>query len=355
MFFKNKKPSIPPEQRPRRSVASQSTQRSNLRDGAEQLAASAKSGPAGGGRIGRSRASESRRAAPARLRNTNQVYSYRSSRSQRQETLGRITPEQAEAASQWKERLSWVRSMPRIIALLVVLLVLISILRLDTRATVAPMDDAKGQVFLRSLRTYEDAVQHILAGSLLNRNKITVNTAQISDEIKRQFPELKTVSVSLPLSGSRPIVYIQPAVPALVLSATNGAIYVIDTDGKALITSNQVPDQDALRLPVVIDESGIVIAAGKVALPSSSVAFIREVVGQLEAKRVSVQSLSLPSGASELRVRVSGKAYYIAFNLHGDAREEAGVYLAVRRELDLKHVTPAVYIDVRVPNKAYYK
>lgn len=284
-----------------------------------------------------------------------QVYSYRASRSQRQEVFGRIAPDKAERIKAWRERLLWLKSTPRLLALLVLLLVVGLLLRLDSRASVIPMDDAKGQVFLRSLPAYEEAVQRIFAGSFLNGNKLTVDAAQISADIKKQFPELKTVAISLPLTGSRPVVHVQPTVPALIMTTRSSGVFVIDTAGKAVITGNQVPDFSKLKVPVVVDESGINLNTGEIALPAKNVAFITEVVGQLKAKEVAISSLTLPAATSELQVRVEGQPYYVKFNLHGNAREEAGTFMAVKQKLEADRKIPAEYIDVRVPGKVYYK
>lgn len=284
------------------------------------------------------------------------MYSYHAVRSQRQEALGRVTPDKAERVKQWRERLGWLRSTPRLLVIFAVGVGVALVLRLDSRATVVPLDEAKGQVFLRSLHTYETAVHRLLASSPLNTNKITVDASRISTEIKRQFPELQTVAISLPLSGSRPVVHIQPAVPVLILATRQNGLYVVDTTGKALISGNQVTGLDKLKLPVVQDESGLVLTPGAIALPARSVAYITEFVGQLHAKQLTITSLSMPAAASELQVRVKGAPYYIKCNLQGDAREEAGRYLAIREKLNADgKKAPAEYIDVRVPNRVYYK
>jgi hypothetical protein len=283
-----------------------------------------------------------------------QVYSYRASRSQRQETLGRASPEQTQQAKLWKERFKWLQSMPRIFGALVILLIVVMLLRLDSHAAVVPMDNTKGQVFLRSLQTYEEAAARIFSASWLNGNKLTINTAQVSRDLVRQFPELKTVSISLPIAGNRPVVYVQPATPALVLTS-KGSICIVDTDGKALITGNQVPELDKLKLPVISDESGLAINPGTIVLPQSSVSFISEVVGQLKAKELPIQSLTLPAEVSELHLKLEGESHFVKFNLHGNAREEAGAFLATRQHLKATAKSPVQYIDVRVPGRAYYR
>jgi hypothetical protein len=139
------------------------------------------------------------------------------------------------------------------------------------------------------------------------------------------------------------------------LQTTAGGAFVIDSRGRALIATSQVPQISKLNLPVVADQSGLDVSLGKLALPSRTVAYITEVVGQLNAQHITVTSITIPAGTSALEVRIQGAKYLIKFNLHGDARAEAGTYLAVIAQLNREHKVPAAYIDVRVDGRAYYK
>jgi hypothetical protein len=85
------------------------------------------------------------------------------------------------------------------------------------------------------------------------------------------------------------------------------------------------------------------------------VAFIQEVAGQLKAKNMAIDSLTLPALADELDVRVKGLPYFIKFNIQANPRQSAGAFLAAKQHLDSQHVTPSQYVDVRVEEKAYYK
>jgi hypothetical protein len=109
------------------------------------------------------------------------------------------------------------------------------------------------------------------------------------------------------------------------------------------------------KLVVVQDQSALAVTAGASALPSDDIGFITEVIGQLAAKNLHVSSLVLPGGVRELDVRIEGAPYTVKFNLRGDARVEAGAFMAVKQQLERENKTPGSYIDVRVDNKAYYR
>lgn len=221
---------------------------------------------------------------------------------------------------------------------------------------VVPVADAGGrQALLRAQSTYQQAAQAIFGSSLANTNKLTVNTARVAEELTRQFPELEQVSVTLPLFGRQPVVYVQPAKPVLLFRASNGGVFVLDKNGRAVMDASLAKGLDKLGLPVVEDRSGLPVTAGSSALPSGNIAFITEVVGQLKAKKLKISSLTLPAGTSQLDVRIEGVRYYVKFNLRGDARAEAGAFLAVKKHLERSRKTPNSYVDVRVENKAYYR
>lgn len=285
------------------------------------------------------------------------TYLYHSSRSLRPDDetgLGRnlrpeaILDERARALSDRPRRL--------VTALLTLLMIacIAGSLYLGGSVTVVTVgEEAASKTFLRDRKVYEDAANAAF-GSLLNRNKITVNTNRISGDLERRFPELQAVTISLPVIGSKPVVYVHPSPPKLIFVA-GGGTYLLDGKGRALITGNQVPSLESLHVPVVNDQTGLPVELGSVVLPEATVSFIGEVVGQLNAKGITTTSLILPPGSTELYVKMDGADYYVKYDLHGNAREEVGAYLAVRRYLEASGKVPNEYIDVRVVNKVYYR
>jgi hypothetical protein len=220
---------------------------------------------------------------------------------------------------------------------------------------VALADNGQAQALLRSEETYRQAAHVILGSSFANTNKLTLDTARVAATMQKQFPELDEVSVTLPLIGHRPAIYIQPARPALLVKTPDGELFVVDTAGRALIGASQVRKIDKLGLDVVDDQSGLKVVLGRTLLPSGNVEFITEVLGQLKAKHVRITALILPQATNELDVKIEGQPYIVKFNIRGDAREEAGAFLAVKQYLEHQGKQPTSYIDVRVDNKTYYR
>lgn len=284
-----------------------------------------------------------------------QVFSYHANRSVRDTSQMRdvsLAGQEGLPASR-KRTFLWLNRLPRIAALLLFIVIAAFCLQISSEARVVPVSTSAGEVFLRDAEVYNDAARNAFR-SAANSNKITVNAEKITTDMQQQFPELKAVSISLPFIGNKPTVYIQPAVPKLILVAKDG-MFVLDANGRALITGNQVLKLEELEIPVVTDESDVRMKVGDIVLPRSAVAFVSEVVGQLRSKGIAPSSLKLPPGTNELHMGLQGVGYYIKFNIHGDAREEAGRYLAAREYLQFQKKLPGEYIDVRTENRVYYR
>jgi hypothetical protein len=203
--------------------------------------------------------------------------------------------------------------------------------------------------YVQSTDVYAAAAHTILGSALTNRSKLTINLAGTAQSMERQFPELQVVSVGVPLIGSRPVVYIQVANPSLVLQTGNGN-YALNKSGIVLAQLRSIPTQ----IPLVVDQSNQTPKPGKQYLPSSTVAFVDTVAFQLSAAHVDVSTYVLPANAPyELDVRVNGTPYSVRYNLQADPLVQSGAAIGTIQQLG--NTVPSSYIDVRVPDRVYYK
>jgi cell division septal protein FtsQ len=249
----------------------------------------------------------------------------------------------------------WLNRFGAIVLLAAIIVSAVNVLSLSGSAKIVPLTTDTANPALYDQAAYQRAADKILASSALNRNKLTLDSARLSRELKSQFPELSDVTVTVPLLAHRPLVYVHASKPAVILAASSGS-YVVNAAGKVLVPSTQVPNIDKLNLPLVGDQSGVPVRVGKQALTSDNIRFIQIVTSQLNAKGHQVASMILPAVASELDVQVTGKPYFIKFNLQSNsARQQAGTYLATDAQLTKQNITPAKYIDVRVDGRSYYQ
>jgi len=198
---------------------------------------------------------------------------------------------------------------------------------------------------------YQAAARQDLSG-LRNRNKISFNEQGVIESLQKQFPEISTASVELPIFGQKPTLRLTIAPPAFVLNS-NGSSYVINTDGVAAIGASKLSGSQ--KLLVVVDQSGFKTTVGSRVLSADNVSFITQIIAQCKHTNVPISSMSLPALAGELDLHTVDKPYYVKFYLDGNAMLETGQFLAARHQFAASHQDPAQYLDVRVSGKIFYK
>ncbi len=246
----------------------------------------------------------------------------------------------------------WLQRFGLTVLLIAALASAVNILSLSATAKVERL---AGQTALPRQAEYQAAANKLLAASVWNRNKITVDTGSVRQELLKQFPELADVSVTVPVLAHRPIVYVELAKAVIILQNNTGA-YVIDNTGRTLAKAANAAALNQPGLPIVADQSGLALELNQQALSTDNIDFIQQILAQLAAKKLSVTGMSLPASASELDVQLAGQPYIVKFNLQSnDARRQAGTLLGTLNELHRQNITPGKYIDVRLSGRGYYQ
>lgn len=299
--------------------------------------------------LGRRKPTTTGRRPTLNDRNNAPVFSYRANRSTNDTNIGRG---QETPAAKKSRSVPWHSQMAVWVSLAVIGLAVLYATLLTPNAKIVIKDSPTAREELRSTAVYQQAADSILSG-VSNRSKLTLNPEDVASKLQSQFPELRQVNVTIPLLGKRPVITLEPVQPALVISG-NGGNFVIDTDGKAIARTTDLPEASK-SLRTVTDQSGLEIKAGQRILPQESVAFITTYAQHLQAKNVKITALILPPAPDELDVRVDGQPYVIKTNLLGDSRVQAGMYLAVRDKFKADNTTPSEVVDTRVEERVYYK
>ncbi|MBP9852627.1 MAG: hypothetical protein QG629_371 [Patescibacteria group bacterium] len=227
--------------------------------------------------------------------------------------------------------------------------VVIKVLSLGTESRIIVSDKTNQQsISASAVGAYAAYANTLLKESMLNRTKVTINTGGIERAMQQKFPELESVVVTVPLLGGRPIVYVLPT-PALVSIETTKGTFSLGSNGRVIA---KIPE-GANKGLVIRDLSGVPPEVGKDLLPSSTMRFIQMLEYQFSKANMPIQALTLPNASLfELDAVVAGKGGTVKFNLEEDPKQQSGAALAVIRRLN---TTPWQYIDVRVPERVYYK
>lgn len=206
----------------------------------------------------------------------------------------------------------------------------------------------------RQEAAYKAGIQSIWNKRLLNQTKLTIQADQLSSAIEQLFPEIESASVELPLLGQLPNVVITPASPILVLVTQKGAFYVAE-NGKTMARSDQVKANQLGSLPTVRDDSGIVPEPGRPALPIQQIETVIELLRLSQAANLELDTVVLPLSPNQVDITVKGSAYSVKFSLTEDPKQGIGALLAVREKFAKENITPTTYLDLRVPDKAFYR
>lgn len=188
--------------------------------------------------------------------------------------------------------------------------------------------------------------------SFHNRNKLTFNDKDLILSLKKQFPEISSVSVDLSLFGKTPKLKFTIAAPSFFINS-RGVNYVVDSEGVAVDRSTAFPKIKSL--PIIIDQTGFSSKGGTQVLSTQAVRFINAVINQAKHARIPIASMTLPALAQELDLRTTDRGYFVKFYLGGDPLVQTGQFLAARHQFDQTGAQPSQYLDVRVPGKVYFK
>lgn len=277
------------------------------------------------------------------------MFSYHSSRNRTGVSVGRENIHNTKA----KNKSQLMYHLPVVLTVAVIVGSLAYLSTLTASPKITPYVNATPNL-LQEDGVYLSAATEILNSSPLNRSKLTIDTDRVALRLKQQFPELSEVTVIMPLAGRRPIIEIQPADPVLTIAAESG-VYVLDSDGRAVMNARKTPAALIDGLPLLRDETGAPVELGKLALTRDMVSYVRNIDEQLKNAEIDVESMTLPAIPHELHLRVKGERYYVKFHTLGDARLQSGAYLAVRDDLLKNNHAPTEYIDVRLEDKVYYR
>ena len=285
-------------------------------------------------------------------RNVAQTFSYHTQRSDPATNTGRdfrksiLRPAAKTAVSFWLQRFGLG------VLLVTIGICIVSALTLSSNVRLQQLGSNDRSSLFHNQSAYQDTASNLIQASLLNHNKLTVNSAQIGQQLLKQYPELESASITLPLVSHRPTLYISYTKPALIIHNQSGS-FVLDTNGKVLTATTQQAVN--LGLPSISDDSGFQLALNAQVLSSKDINFIQTVITTLKAKAIPISSLSLSPSGAELDVGIGGKPYMVKFNLQSAPKLQIGTYLATEKRLQGEGIIPAHYLDVRVDGRAYYQ
>lgn len=292
------------------------------------------------------------RRTPAGLQSRQSVFSYHASRSVPEQPTGR-QERRFDQPKRSRFSLRKLQNLPIYLSIGVMIFAFLYALTLNTNPIVEIVDDTSTSV-KHPVAQYQTAASKLQQQSIFNQFKLTIDTLGIASELQQKFPEINTAEVTIPVLGRRAKVELTTISPAFVVTTSTGRSYYIASDGRATSLTQDYAVKPKASV-TIIDQSGLPITPGKQVLTRDTVNFINQIIAQMQAAGVAITSFELPQNPYELRMRVEGRPYYVKFHSLGDARIQAGDFLAVRERLTGEGQTPGEYIDARVEGRVFYK
>ena len=287
------------------------------------------------------------------------IYTYYKSRSFREEKPIRQTFDTLgiQHDIQPKKQFLIQRKVKFSIILILLLGLLIYNLILSSTVSVSTINLSKiSGIYMHPTSMYLHAAENLLSTSIANRTKVTINTTKIDNGLLQEFPELASVSVQVPLIGSKLTVVVSPVYPAIILNDQSGLHFLVGQTCKTLrpIASDYVKD---FSIPSVNDQTALQAQIGKQVVAQTDISFIELVTAQFQAHKINIQSMALPSTLRELDVYLTGVPYFVKFNLadFANVNLQIGTFLATRNYLISNHITPTQYVDARMSGRVFYK
>lgn len=250
----------------------------------------------------------------------------------------------------------WLEKFGLIILAIAIIVSLVSVLYLSPNSVVILLSQpSKYSIYSR----YESAVQttanKLLSNSILNSNKITLNTKKIVSKLEADYPMYSAISITVPLIDHHAVIYLTPAKPSIEFITSSGQ-YLLNQNGQVMTEGADIKDFSTLNLPKVQYLANQSSSIGSQELTSQEIQFIEVIEYELLINGDKVTLINLPPGTYELNVYISGVTYYIKFNLeNNDPRQQVGSFLATQHYLKANNITPTKYVDVMTDGRVYYQ
>jgi cell division septal protein FtsQ len=179
------------------------------------------------------------------------------------------------------------------------------------------------------------------------RNTILIDGGALASYLEQADPAIAQVTVS---RSSFHAVTIKIAERQPTINwKTGGVVYLLDANATVISPTTG----SYASLPTVTDSSNLPVKAGDRVAPTQFVTFCADLARLLPGTGYQVSAMTVPASTSELYVTTT-TGLTLKFDTTRSAAGEINDLKAVQAELKAANKTPTQYIDLRIPNKAYY-
>ncbi len=206
-----------------------------------------------------------------------------------------------------------------------------------------------------TIAAVEDIVEQELNRVAMNRIIFLVQTDNIESRIANSLPQIRVVHIERKLPDTLKVV-LQEKTPALLL-LSNGTYYFVDEAGIPYEEA-QLHTLPGVVLPTVKNAAGEThVTLGVPAVAKEFVTFVRYIGEHLgESVGAKVAEIRIPSLAAREVHFILDNNWVVKFDVTREPAQQLGILARIANEMLSEEERRAVeYIDLRIPNRVYYK
>jgi cell division septal protein FtsQ len=188
--------------------------------------------------------------------------------------------------------------------------------------------------------------ESIIRKGFFNDNLLTLRAGKATKDLIETEPLIKTATLERNWPNKLTVI-IEERRPSLNWTSGNQT-YLLDGDGTVIGPTTEP------GLANVVDTTNLPVKAGERVAPRRFVEFVSSLSAQIPSAGVKIVSFRVPDTTSEVYAQTES-GYIIKFDTTRGAAEQLEDLRRVLATLSKLRKTPAEYIDLRIPNKAYYR
>lgn len=245
----------------------------------------------------------------------------------------------------------------RIVFIGIVVLLVLFVLRMQISG-VGITSDPPFRLTPSQKNHYSQIIEEQVNAHTLLRQSWLLDSQKLSKNVIAEHPEIQSIDfVSHAPFGSTLEAHITFRKAVFVWVDGANVTQFVDKDG-VLFTSNLDGSLSVAKLVHIEDQSGVVLRPGASVLTGNLVQFVGKIHTQILAAYGAgsqIQRIIIPRSTREVDVQVAGAPYLVRFSSQRSIEEQVGDLKILLTFLQQQNITPASYIDLRLPHKAFYK
>lgn len=192
-------------------------------------------------------------------------------------------------------------------------------------------------------------VEQFLKSRVLGRNWLLLNTKELQGVLQKSFSGQESITVDK-IFPSKLVVKTDEQKSALIWK-TGTRRYLLSVNGRVM--SELQPDQ-TIDLIIITDSSNVPLQVGSQAVSRQFVTFTTAIVKAITDQSLGPAETLVRETTGELVVKTN-QGYEIRFDTTADPDSQIRSLASILDLLKSQNKKPAEYIDLRIPNRAFYR